>query len=155
LFNTCYIFDKGKEIGHYRKINLFYRELGRITPGIENKVIEVQGIRVGLMICADALSDTAWEGTAKLKPQIIFIPTFSPYKEETVQSKFIRDEEIYVSGAKFCDCPVIKTCCIGTFKDTRLQGRSLAATPDGIIWRVQPEDEDKPAIRILDINLPS
>lgn len=154
LYNTCFIYDSGREMGHYKKINLYYREFGRITPGTEYTVIDVNGIRIGLMICADALSESAWQGTALLKPEIVFIPTFSPYKEEKIEAKFIRDEEIYVSGAKLCGCPVIKTCCIGTFKDTRLQGRSLAALPDGILWRVPPDKEDQSIIQLLEIDLP-
>ncbi len=152
-YNTCYIYHKSKQMGSYRKINLFYRELGKITPGDKFSTFSVNGINIGLMICADALSEGAWEQMSRLNPDIIYMPTFSPYKKETAQDKFKRDEEIYVRGAKTCNCPVVKTCCIGTFHDAKLQGRSLAATPEGILWRVMPEDENKKIIKLLEIEI--
>lgn len=153
LFNTSYIFDRGKEIGHYKKINLFHKEIGKITPGNEYKVFEVNNVNIGILICADVLHQDAWQKMALLKPNIIFIPTFSPYKEESIKEKFMRDEKIYVSGAKICGCPVIKVCGIGTYHDTKIQGRSLAVDKNSIIWRVAPEDEDKSIMKLIEIDI--
>ncbi len=153
FYNTCYIFHKGKEKGSYKKINLFFREQGKITPGSEFFTYKFNAINIGLMICADALSETAWNKMAGLNPDIVYIPTFSPYKEETKEEKFKRDEELYVAGAKKCGCPVVKVCCIGQFKDTKLQGRSLVADPNGILWRVEPENENDKIIKKIEIEV--
>jgi predicted amidohydrolase len=151
LYNACYIFDRGRQIGHYRKRNLYIREIGRITPGDEYKVFDTGNIKIGILICADALYHGAWESLSKLSPDIIFAPTFSPYKDEEVNAKFERDNNIYVSGAKTCNCPVVKVCCIGTFKDTRLQGRSLVASQTEVIWRALPDEEDKKIIKTIEL----
>lgn len=153
LFNCCYIFNKGKNVGYYAKIHLFKREIGIITPGTDYKTYNVDGLNIGLMICADALYSETWEELSNLNPDIIFAPTFSPYKEESTKEKFKRDEDIYVKGAKKTNCPVVKICCVGKFRDTRLQGRSLVAKENKIIWRVDPEDEDKPQIKIIKLNI--
>ena len=152
-FNTCYIYNKGKEVGNYKKIHLFEPEVGKITPGSEYNVYNINNIKIGLLICADALYDEAWNSLSKLNPDIIFIPTFSPYKKENISDKFQRDEKIYVKGAKICDCYVVKVCCIGKFKTTQLQGRSLIASKDGILWRVQPKNENDKIIKTIEVNI--
>lgn len=153
-FNACYIFDKGKEVGYYKKIHLFQPEVGRITPGTEYKVFTINNVKIGLLICADALHNESWVNMSKLNPDIIFIPTFSPFKEESHKEKFKRDNEIYVNGAKTCNSIIVKVCCIGKFKNTSLQGRSLVADKNGIIWRVDPQNEKNKIIKsiILEIN---
>jgi predicted amidohydrolase len=153
LYNTCYIYDRGQQKGDYQKINLFYREHGRITPGKEFRVFNINNVKIGLMICADALSKKAWQDMTNLKPDIIYIPTFSPYKKETKQEKFLRDNEIYVNGASMCNCTVVKVCCIGKFHEAQLQGRSLVATPEKILWRVMPDQEDKKIIKTIELEV--
>lgn len=153
MYNTSYIFNKGQKVGRYKKINLYEKELEKITPGDTYKIFEIGGIRVGVLICADVLYRDAWENMKGLNPDIIFIPTFSPFKEETIENKFKRDEDIFVTGAKLCHATIIKTCSIGTFKTTKLQGRSLAASPSGIIWRTDPANEHKKIIKYLEVEL--
>ena len=62
VVNRAYNFDKeGKNLGHYDKINLFACELPNkkiyeshtYTPGSEYKMVEVNGVKVGLGICFD------------------------------------------------------------------------------------------------------
>lgn len=153
LFNTCYIVDRGSVAGHYKKVNLYFMEEGRITPGSEYKVFTLGKVRVGLLICADVLHEKAWQELAKLKPHLVFIPTFSPYKEEPVDRKFERDQKIFVKGAGIADAVVVKVCGIGNYRFTRLQGRSLAASAEGIIWRVAPEDEHSRILKIFEVDL--
>ncbi len=153
LYNCCYVFDKGKVIGHYRKVHLFERENGRITPGKDFKVFVIEGVRLGILICADVLYKKSWKLLAALKPDIIFIPTFSPYKEESQEIKFKRDYNIFVTGAIRTSCPVVKVCSIGELHNHRVQGRSLLANPNNIVWRVSPQDENTKIIKCLDINL--
>lgn len=62
VVNRAYNFDKnGNDLGHYDKINLFACELPNkkiyeshtYTPGSEYKMVELNGIKVGLGICFD------------------------------------------------------------------------------------------------------
>jgi len=151
MYNTCFIFNRGKEIGFYNKIHLFQPEMGKITPGNEYKLFSIKNVNFSVIICADVLYEDTWNELIKIKPQILFIPTFSPYKEENVKEKFLRDNKIYLEGAKKVGCFIIKTCCTGIFKTTKLQGRSLITGPDNILWRVNPEDEDKPQIKFYEL----
>lgn len=134
--NTAFIFYQGIQIGAYDKQNLFGREFGDITPGTLTPVFEAKGIRFAVLICADVLSDEIFEKLKALKPQLVMIPTFSPYKSETPEEKIRRDHEIFIRRAKTLNCPIIKVCGVNTpglFYP--IQGRSLIALPDRILWR--------------------
>lgn len=55
-FNTAYVIDnQGNEISKYRKNKLFCLSIEKeiFTPGEELCVVEIKGIRFGLMICYD------------------------------------------------------------------------------------------------------
>ncbi len=53
-YNSCYLLDNGEIRSKYRKIHLFDREKELFVPGdLPLEVIDVRGVRVGLMICFD------------------------------------------------------------------------------------------------------
>jgi predicted amidohydrolase len=147
-FNRCYLVDKGSVIGSYDKIHLYRNEGGeQITPGHEHKVFQWRDIKIGLLICADVLYPESFQVLRELKPDLIFIPTTSPYKAgEKPEEKFMRDIEIFANGAAEADAILFKVSAIGTIIGHPLQGRSLIASPDKIHWRIDPTDEDKPAL---------
>ncbi len=153
-FNTCYIYHKGAEIGYYNKINLFLHEHENLTPGDTYQVFEVDGIRFTVLLCADIFIKWLFKDFAEKKIQLIFIPTFSPYKEESIETKYKRDEELYVRSAEISHATIIKVCSIGYLGDKRSQGRSLIASQDGIIQRIPPDQENNKQIINQNIVIP-
>jgi predicted amidohydrolase len=155
MYNTTFVFSKGKELGFYRKKNLFFAEVGKITPGSEFKVFESDGVRFGVLICADVFHDESFFFMKENKAEIIFSPTFSLIKkEETVEEKYKRDNDIYVRGAKLSSAIIVKVCGVRDEYKDFLQARSLIASPGGIIYRVSPEQEHTPMIIKKEIDLP-
>ncbi len=141
MYNTAFIYQSGDELGFYRKKNLFYAEEGKITPGRELKTFSAFGINFGVLICADVFHDESFLFMKQNNAKIIFSPTFSLAKTETVEEKFARDSEIYVRGAKLSAAVIVKVCGVRSeFKDF-LQARSLAADSEKVIYRVPPENE--------------
>jgi len=54
LFNSAVVFDRGELRAVYRKVHLFYEEKKWFSPGDEPPpVIDIQGVKVGVMICFD------------------------------------------------------------------------------------------------------
>jgi predicted amidohydrolase len=144
-YNTCYVFENGKEVGFYRKVypTAHEQEAG-ILKGSEFKMFELRGIRVGVLICADVLFQESFEELSALRCEITFIPTASPFRKgESVEEKYERDRSIFVEGAKKLGCPVVKTCGVGTTFGHTIQGRSLIATPAGVVTRAEPEKEQE------------
>lgn len=147
-FNRCYLVDKGEILGHYDKIHLYRNEgSGQITPGHDYRIFQWRNFRLGLLICADVLYPESFQAMRELKPDLIFIPTTSPYKPaETTDEKFARDNNVFVGGAAETGAILVKVCASGNIIGHPLQGRSLIASPSKILWRVDPQDEDKPAL---------
>ena len=53
FYNTAIIISKGKFIGKYRKIHLFYKEKNIFTPGKKIELFNIDGINIGIIICFD------------------------------------------------------------------------------------------------------
>jgi predicted amidohydrolase len=146
LYNTCFVYQNGRPLGKYRKKRLFAPEVGTITPGDTYRVFEAYGIIFGVIICADVFDDEGFHFMREKKARVIFSPTFSPKKEETVEDKYKRDNNIYVRGAKMSGAVIVKVCGVKSeFRDF-LQARSLIADKNGVIFRVRPEDEESAMI---------
>jgi omega-amidase len=156
LFNTSYVFAKGRKIASYRKQNPTNNEKNRgISPGNKQILFEIDNIRIGVLICADIFHDKCFEKMRKLNADLIFMPTVSPLiVNDPTKSKMERDENLFVRAAKISGAYVIKTCGLGTLFGNQLNGRSLVAAPWGIIWKIPPENEQHPRIQsiILDID---
>jgi predicted amidohydrolase len=143
--NVASIFNRGEPIGSYQKVNPYGREEKRgIVAGTEFKIFDIDGVRVGVLICADALQAGSFARMAQMGADVIFVPTVSPYREyDTVFEKDSRDSGIFVTGAQKANAFVVKTCGIGTLFGGRLQGRSGIFAPWGILHRVPPNEEDR------------
>jgi predicted amidohydrolase len=152
LYNTCFVFQEGRLLGSYRKKRLFAPEVGTITPGESYRVFSAHGITFGVIICADVFDDDGFHFMRENGARIIFSPTFSPRKQETVEEKYRRDNDIYVRGAAMSGAVIVKVCGVKSeFRDF-LQSRSLIADKNGIVFRVRPEEEETPMIIMREID---
>ena len=145
-YNTCFVYHDGSLLGSYRKKNLFFAEVGKITPGESYHVFSAYGITFGIIICADVFDNDAFLFMKERGARLIFAPTFSPKKEESTEDKYKRDHEIYVRGSKMADAIIVKVCGVKSEFRNFLQARSLIADKNGILYRVQPEEEDSEMI---------
>ncbi len=153
VYNTAFVFQEGKLLGSYRKKNLFAPEKARITPGDSYRVFEAYGVTFGVIICADVFDDEGFHFMRDNGARIIFSPVFSPRKEETVEEKFRRDNDLYVRGAALSGAVIVKVCGVKSeFRDF-LQARSLIADRHGVIYRVRPEDENSTMIICREIEV--
>jgi predicted amidohydrolase len=153
LYNTSFVFHDGKLLGRYRKKRLFFAELDKITPGESYRIFHAYGINFGVIICADVFDDAGFYFMREHGARIIFAPTFSPKKTETVEEKFKRDNDLYVRGARISDTVIVKVCGVGSERRNYLQARSLIANARGIVFRVMPDEEDTEMIIMKEIEV--
>ncbi len=155
LFNASYIYDNGEELGRYRKLSPVSGELERgILPGDKIFTTIIDDIKIGILICADALNITLFEILGEREVDIIFIPTTSLYRPgESKSEKHKRDNDIFLKGSRVSMAYVVKTCGVGNLFGKPRQGRSLITAPWGILKRVDYYSEMSPCIltEILDI----
>jgi predicted amidohydrolase len=142
LYNTCFVYDNGRQLGFYRKINLFAVEEGKVTPGDSYKIFSAYGMNFGVLICADVFHKKSFKFMRKNKVRVIFSPTFSPLKKETIKEKYKRDKKIYVGGASIAHSVIVKVCGVKSEYKNDLQARSLIANGKEVIYRVKPDEED-------------
>ena len=155
FYNTCYVFESGNEVGFYRKMNPTPREIAAgVLRGEEFKMFLIRGLKIGVLICADVLEMRSFEELGLLQCQVAFIPTASPLREgESLDAKLERDRTIFLEGARKMNCPLVKTCGVGTTFGHPLQGRSLIATPNGIIARAEPDQENEQLVLFADLEI--
>lgn len=153
--NACPVFWRGEELGRYRKIHLMPGEARHgITPGERFVVVEALGLRVAPVVCADVLYPDTFAHVAELRPDLILAPMSSPFRPvDPIDEKDARDREIFVEGAVRAGAPIVKACSVGTLFQRPLQGRSLVATPEGILFRTPFEEESARRTWILDVPL--
>ena len=154
LYNTSFVFHDGVLLGDYRKRNLFFAEIGKITPGKSWKTFNAHGINFGVLICADVFHDESFIAMKERKAKIIFIPTFSLKRIESTEEKFQRDREIFVHGASLADALVVKVCGVPSPYKDFLQARSLIADGKDVIYRVSPSEEEKSMIIKQEVLIP-
>ena len=153
LYNEAPVSRKGLPLGSYRKMHPTAREReSGIEPGDRASTFEVEGLRVGVAICADCLEAATFDRYREEAVDLIFVPNASPHRPgETVQEKHRRDQDIFVRGAVRSGAYIIKVCGVGSLFGSRLQGRSLVAAPWGIIHQVPPEEEHR--AQVITVNL--
>ncbi len=142
LHNTTFVFDRGSMLGFYRKRHLFFAEEGKITPGDTCRVFSSGGVTFGVLICADVFHDESFLEMKRLGAEVIFIPTFSLKRQESVEDKHRRDAEIFVRGAGIAEAVVVKVCGVKSAYKDFLQARSLIADGTSVLYRVKPDEED-------------
>ncbi|MBD3257917.1 hypothetical protein GF377_05755 [candidate division GN15 bacterium] len=149
LYNTCYVINRGRCVGRYRKRYPVENEQRRgISAGDETVVVLVDGVRIGLMICGDVFNPVMYDELRQKDADLIVIPTTSPYREhDTVSDKTQRDRQYFLDGARRSGTVVIKVCGVGQLFGKPLQGRSLIAAPWGLMKRVDYANESK--VRLL------
>jgi len=155
LYNSTYLFQQGYNVGKYRKLNPVAGEIEKgILPGDKLFITKIEGVKIALLICADALNINLFETLKSEAVDIIFIPTTSPFRfgEKKIE-KFKRDNDIFLRAAQAAGSFIVKTCGVGTLFNKPLQGRTLIVAPWGFIKRVDPISEDSRCIltAVLDI----
>jgi predicted amidohydrolase len=154
--NMSTVYHRGEIVGSYQKVNPLGREEeGGIIPGKEYSVLDVGGVRIGILICADVLNPQSFVEMRRLGAEVIFVPTVSPLRpDDTVFDKVRRDAEIFVAGARAARAYIVKTCGVGAIFGHPLQGRSGIFAPWGVLARVPPDGEQKKMIltEYLDID---
>jgi len=148
LYNTSYLINRGNILAGYRKRFPVEGELkGGIVPGSDIVVYDIEGVRVGLMICGDVFYPEMYLEMAERDVDVIFIPTTSKYRpDDTDADRQARDRRYFISGAETAGAYVVKVNGVGEIFGFRLQGRSLVAAPWGIVEAVEPANEQKERI---------
>ena len=145
-YNTCVLCSRGEIRAKYRKIHLFNREKEMFKPGdLPLPVCDLDGVRVGLMVCFDWIFPESARILALKGAQIICHPSnlVLPYCPKAMITRCIENGVF-----------AITTNRIGTEAraglDLTFIGLSQVVAPRGdVLIRADEKEED---IRIIDID---
>lgn len=101
IYNSSLIITEGKVVDTYRKIHLFDKEKLWFTPGDKQlKVYELNGVKVGVMICFDWVFPEVARTLALRGAQILAHPSnlVLPYCQKTMLSRCIENKIFAVTA---------------------------------------------------------
>jgi NAD+ synthase (glutamine-hydrolysing) len=137
-YNSLSWLRDGKVIGHYDKWDLpnyaVFDERRYFVPGTEPLVIEVAGIRVGVLICEDTWTSEASAAAKAAGAQLIVSANASPYFE----AKHLERARILRERHEETGLPLIYLNCVGGQDELVFDGHSLAIDGNGEPGRPAP-----------------
>ncbi len=122
-YNTSVIVHNGEFVGKYRKIHLFLNEKDRFIEGESGfPVFEIDGVKIGLMICFDWIFPEAARTLALKGAQIIAHPAnlVLPYCQSVMPSRSIENRVFCITANR-----------IGKERGLEFTGQSVLTNPKG------------------------
>jgi predicted amidohydrolase len=135
LFNTSLLITKNGIVGKYRKVHLFMNEKSIFEPGnLGFPVFDVNGFKMGMLICFDYLFAEAWRIMTLKGAEIIAHP-----------SNLITENALRVVPAQAVmnRIFIITANRTGTERDITFNGNSFAVDPSGNIINRASGDADE------------
>lgn len=135
LYNTAVLVGPSGVVGRYRKMHLFLNERDYFSPGEGGlEVIEVNGCRVGMLICFDWVFPEVWRILALKGADLICHPSnlvIPGNAQRAVPVHALTNRLFVVTGNR-----------IGTEGDLTFTGNSLICDPSGRILAQAPPDQE-------------
>lgn len=75
LYNSAVLIGPDGPVSTYRKTHLFYEEKNFFKPGMDYSIVEIKGVKIGLLVCFDHLFPEAARTLALMGAQIICHPS--------------------------------------------------------------------------------
>ncbi len=143
LYNSAVLVGPKGYLGKYRKLHLFYKEKDLFEPGnLDLPIFNINGVRLGILICFDWRFPEAWRILALKGVQIIAHPSnlIVPKLSFTALPGHAIVNKIFI----------ITSDRIGVERKLKFAGCSMIVDPDGNI--LAQASADKEELRIVDIN---
>lgn len=128
VYNTAIVVEDGQVRLAQRKLRPTEAERkAGIEPGEQLATAQVQGLEVGVLVCADVLSLDLVERLARQDPDVVAVPVLSPNRESD-RTREARTS-VFVARAWDMGAYVVKA---GGFREPDVVGRSLITAPWGV-----------------------
>jgi NAD+ synthase (glutamine-hydrolysing) len=149
IYNAAALIRDGKLLANYHKQELpnylVFDEKRYFKPGQESRVVEMNGIRVGLLICEDIWEPKPARAARDAGAQLLVVINGSPYSLQYQR----RREDIARARIKDTGLPVIYVNLLGGQDELIFDGGSFAMNAAGeIVQRAPPFKEELYAVDI-------
>lgn len=135
-YNAAAVLRHGRIVAHYRKQRLpnyeVFDEVRYFSEGDASCVFEVDGVRCGLLICADLWGDAPTKGLAEAGADVILVINASPCHVGKQQDRY----RVARARAEESGLPVLYANMVGGQDELVFDGASFALQVDGTIaWQ--------------------
>ncbi len=131
LFNTAALLDHGRITQLARKQVLpnyaVFDEKRYFTPGTTTSVVDVDGVRVAVLVCEDVWDDEPVAGAARSGAALVLVINASPWDV----TKQVRREATLSRHARSSGCAIAYVNLVGGQDDLLFDGSSMLVNPDG------------------------
>jgi NAD+ synthase (glutamine-hydrolysing) len=149
IYNAAALIRDGKLVANYHKQELpnysVFDEKRYFKPGQESRVVEMNGIRVGLLICEDIWEPKPARAAQAAGAQLLVVINGSPYSLKYQR----RREDIVRARIKDTGLPVVYVNQLGGQDELIFDGGSFAMNAAGeVVQRAAPFKEELYAVDI-------
>ena len=149
-FNAATIVTEGRVLASYAKRELpnyqVFDERRYFTPGQDTVVFEVEGVRVGLLICEDAWFDEPARLAREAGAQVLAVINASPFHVGKGQERITRMSE----RARSVGLPLVYAHLVGGQDEVVFDGGSFAVSADGALAARAPSFREDAGLLVLE-----
>ena len=139
IFNSAIVIRDGVVLANHRKACLpnyrVFDEKRYFTPGTESTIIEIKGIRIGVLVCEDVWEPKPAAQTRDAGAQVLLVINASPYE---VDKQTQREQNVVAQRVKETGLPLVFLNLIGGQDELVFDGNSFVMDAQGQITQRAP-----------------
>jgi NAD+ synthase (glutamine-hydrolysing) len=139
IYNSAIVIRDGEIIANHRKARLpnyrVFDEKRYFTPGTEATIIEVKGIRVGVLVCEDVWESPPAKQARDAGAQVLLVINASPYE---MDKQAHRESEVVGKRVSETGLPLVFLNLIGGQDELVFDGNSFVMNAEGQVTQRAP-----------------
>ncbi len=139
IFNSAIVIRDGAVLANHRKACLpnyrVFDEKRYFTPGTEPTIIEINGMRAGVLVCEDAWDSAPARQAREKGAQVLLIINASPYE---VDKQSMREQQVVRERIDETGIPVVFCNLIGGQDELVFDGNSFVMDAEGTVTQRAP-----------------
>jgi NAD+ synthase (glutamine-hydrolysing) len=139
IFNAAIVIRDGRILANHRKACLpnyrVFDEKRYFTPGTEPTIIEVNGLRAGVLVCEDVWDSAPARQARDAGAQVLLVINASPYE---VDKQSQREQQVVQQRIQENAVPVVFLNLIGGQDELVFDGNSFVMDAEGVVTQRAP-----------------
>jgi NAD+ synthase (glutamine-hydrolysing) len=139
IFNSAIVIRDGKVLANHRKACLpnyrVFDEKRYFTPGTDPTLIDINGVRAGVLVCEDAWDSAPARQAREAGAQVLLIINASPYE---VDKQSMREQQVVRERIRESGIPVVFCNLIGGQDELVFDGNSFVMDASGKVTQRAP-----------------
>jgi NAD+ synthase (glutamine-hydrolysing) len=139
IFNSAIVIREGAVLANHRKACLpnyrVFDEKRYFTPGTEPTIIDINGVRAGVLVCEDAWDSAPARQAREAGAQVLLIINASPYE---VDKQTQREQQVVHERIRETGIPVVFCNLIGGQDELVFDGNSFVMDARGSVTQRAP-----------------